>query len=207
MPLPPHSKLKFIADRIVYQGYLRVQEFTLQFQRFDHSWSEPITRQVLARGEAVVVVPYDPKLDQILLIEQFRLPAWCRGIEPWLLEFPAGMSDAGEAPETVARREMLEETGLDVLDLRLMHTFLPSPGALAETIHLFLGRCDLSPLQTGHGLIHGKEDEAENIRLVPMAADEMGDLIDSGKIANATALLGLYWLLRHRAALRQAWGF
>lgn len=192
------ARLKFIAERFVYEGYLRVKEFVLQFQRFDQQWSAPLTREVLTRGEAVVVLPYDPVARQVLLIEQFRLPAWVQGFDPWLLELPAGMLDDGETPEAVAMREMREETGLAITGLRLLHSFLPTPGVLAETIHLFFAQCDLSPLRNGHALFHGKTDEGEDIRLIPTDLVALPALLASGKIVNATALLGLYWLLREQ---------
>ena len=45
----------------------------------------------------------------VILISQYRPP-----MRNYCIEFPAGLSDAGETAEETARREMLEETGLMV---------------------------------------------------------------------------------------------
>lgn len=41
-----------------------------------------------------------------LVISQFRPP-----LNTWSIEFPAGLIDEGETPESAARRELEEETG------------------------------------------------------------------------------------------------
>ncbi len=201
-----HGKVKILAQETVYPGYARVEKFDLQFRLYDGEWSRPVSREIVYRGEAAVVIPYDPKRDAVLMIEQFRLPALCKDFDPWLLELPAGMVDHGpESLESVARREMMEETGLEITNLRRLHSFLPSPGVLAETLHLFIGRVDLSPLDNGHGLYHGAKDEDEDIKLCPMALSEIPNLLKEDKIKNASSMLGLYWLLLHRDELRKEW--
>lgn len=201
-----HPKVKISKEKTILQSYLTVQEVSVAFQRFDGNWQGPVTRQVVRRGQAVVVLPYDPVLDQVLLIEQFRLPALYQGFDPWLLELPAGMCDhPGESVIDLARREMFEETGLEIADLALLHSFLPTPGVLAETLHLYVGRCDLTPLQRGHATIHGKHEEGEDIRLRPLPFAEIATYLAEQKIINAPAMLGLYWLLLHRMDLQQKW--
>ena len=201
-----HPKVKISKEKTILQSYLTVEEVGLEFQGFDGGWQGPITRQVIRRGQAVVVLPYDPVLDQVLLIEQFRLPALYQGFDPWLFELPAGMCDnPGERMDDLARREMFEETGLEISGLELLHSFLPSPGVLAETLHLYVARCDLRPLQRGHAKIHGKKEEGEDIRLHPLPFAEIERYLAEKKIVNAPAMLGLYWLLLRRKDLRQKW--
>ncbi len=199
------SKVKILSEENLHQGYVRVKRYGLQFQLFQGGWSEIITREVCLRGDAVVIVPYDPALDQVLMIEQFRLPAFCSGADPWLVELPAGMVDKDETLEQVAAREMIEETGLAITHLRPIHHFMPSPGVMSETLHLFAGKIDLAPLKNGHGEIFGQADEAEDIRLRPIAARDIAGLLDSNKINNASAIIGLYWLLRHKTLLQKEW--
>ena len=200
------SNLKIIEQNTAYQGYIRIDQYRLQFLQFNGTWSGVQTREVCRRGEAVVVLPYDPVRDTVLLIEQFRLPAYCQGFDPWLLELPAGMLDHGdETPAQVATREMTEETGLAVEHLRLIHKFLPTPGVLAETIHLFVGRVDLTPLHHGHDFIHGHQHEGEDIKLRPTPFSDIAHLLSDNRIYNGTSMIGLYWLLQHRDQLRKEW--
>ncbi|TAH33051.1 MAG: NUDIX domain-containing protein [Alphaproteobacteria bacterium] len=200
------DKVKILAQNTAYGGYARVEKFDLQFRLYDGEWSRPVSREIVYRGEAAVVIPYDPQKDMVLMIEQFRLPALCKNMDPWLTELPAGMvEDSSESIESVAAREMMEETGLGITHLRHLHSFLPSPGVLAETLHLFVGKVDLSPLDNGHGMYHGAREEDEDIKLCPMPLSDVPNLLKQDKIKNASSMLGLYWLLLHRDELRKEW--
>lgn len=198
-------QIKILERKNLYKGYLAIDAFKLQFELFEGGMSPVVSREVCLRGEAVAIVPYDPVLDQVLLIEQFRLPAHCRGIDAWLLEIPAGLVEEGEEKTEVAQREMIEETGLTVRDLKFLHNYLPSPGALTEMAHLYVGKVDLSPLSKGHKKIHGLKEEGEDIRLCPTPVSEIPNLLAAGRVCNATALLGLYWLLHNHTILRKEW--
>ena len=64
-----------------------------------------LVREVLERGHAVVVLPFDPKRNQVVLIEQFRIGALGVVADPWLVEPVAGIIEPGEQALEVARRE------------------------------------------------------------------------------------------------------
>jgi ADP-ribose pyrophosphatase len=119
-----------------------------------------------------------------------------------MTEIVGGMIDPGEQPDDVARRETREETGCAVISLERIVTFMPSPGALAETVHLYLGIVD-SGTATPHA---GLADEHEDIRVavVPWAAAFAA--ITDGSVQTGPALTALYWLALNRARLRAAAG-
>ena len=157
----------------------------------------------MRRGPAVAVVPYDPQQDSVVLVEQFRLPALLAGASPWQIEVPAGLIDAGEAPEVVASREMHEETGLAFIgDPIPIQRYLPSTGDSDQAIvFLFCARIDASAA----GGVHGLPQEGEDIRTIVKTVPEIEALLDAGAIENGHTLVALYWLLRHRDDLRRAW--
>jgi len=96
---------------------------------------EPFTRVVLEHPGAVVVLALDEE-DRALCLRQYRHPARMR-----MLELPAGLLDtAGEDPETTARRELLEEAGLEADDWTPLVSAYSSPGISTEQIHYFLAR-------------------------------------------------------------------
>lgn len=90
-------------------------------------------REVVAHREAAAVVAVDDK-DRILLVRQHRY-----AIDQYQWELPAGLLDAGEAPEAAARRELLEETGYTAEKMELLLSFYSSPGCHDEKIHIFKG--------------------------------------------------------------------
>src|ERR1044071_4420855 len=96
----------------VFKGHFRMDRWRLRHKLFAGGWNKPIVREGFERGAAVAVLPDEPGQDKGGLIEQVRIGARAHGeAEPWLLEVVAGVIEAGETPEDVARRETLEECG------------------------------------------------------------------------------------------------
>jgi len=184
-----------------YQGFFKMNEYSLQHQLFSGGYSEVITREIFERGDAVVVMPYDKKLDKVLLIEQFR-PGALRGDDsPWLLEFIAGMFDENESPTEVAIREAKEEADLVLCDkdLRPIMQYLSSPGGMSERIHLYLAHFDSTKINDG--AIHGLPEENEDILLHLVSRHQAMELLAQGKITNAATIIGLQWLAMNYQSL------
>ncbi|TWX68903.1 NUDIX domain-containing protein [Colwellia demingiae] len=183
-----------------YQGFFKMDEYSLQHKLFSGEQSQIFTREIFERGDAVVVMPYDAKLDKVLLIEQFR-PGALRGDDsPWLLEFIAGMFDENETPIEVAIREAKEETDLTLChnDLVPIMQYLSSPGGMSERIHLYLAHFDSD--QITDGAIHGLPEENEDILLHLVSRTDALALLTEGKITNAATIIGLQWLaLNHQS--------
>jgi ADP-ribose pyrophosphatase len=70
---------------------------------------------------------------KLVLIKEFRVP-----LNGYIYELPAGLVDAGESPETAARREFHEETGLTITKLirPVSPAIINSPGLSDEAIHM-----------------------------------------------------------------------
>lgn len=186
--------------RQVYANYFAVEEFDLRFRHFDGLMSGEVNRGVFIGGDAVMVLPYDPVRDRVLLIEQFRMGPHGRGDpQPWILEAPAGRVDGGETPEEAARREVEEEAGitLDAL-VPALHSY-PSPGAVAEYLYTYVGLADLPDGSDGTGGLHA---EAEDIRSHLVPFDRLMAMVDSGEVNTSPVILLAYWLARNRERLR-----
>lgn len=197
----PLAMLKFNNEQVAvhsvvtkYQGFFKMNEYSLQHKLFSGETSQVFTREIFERGDAVVVMPYDAKRDKVLLIEQFR-PGALRGEDsPWLLEFIAGMFDANESPVDVAIREAKEETNLTLCnnDLMPIMQYLSSPGGMSERIHLYLAHFDSDGVNTG--TVHGLPEENEDILLHLVSRTSALELLAQGKITNAATIIGLQWL-------------
>jgi ADP-ribose pyrophosphatase len=118
-----------------------------------------------------------------------------------MLEIVAGIIDEGEAAPDVAVRETHEEIGLSVGALEPIARFMPSPGAMSETVEMYVGRVDASRAAEAGGVAH----EDEDIRVQVMPASEALGLLDTGRIDTAITLVGLQWLALNREALRRRW--
>lgn len=186
----------------VYKGRFQVDRYTLRHRLHGGGWSEPFVREVFERGHAAAVLPYDPVLDRVVLIEQFRPGAMAAGRSPWLIEIVAGIIDPGETAEAVVRREAWEEARVKLGEVEPIANCFVTPGACSESLEIFVGRTDAS----GAGGIHGLPHENEDIRVLTASADEAATLLAARKIENAVAIIALQWLLLNRMQLRDRWG-
>jgi len=193
--------VEILEKTTAFQGYFRVDRYVLKFRRFAGDWSTDVTREIFERGHAVALVLYDPVRDEVGLCEQFRPGALAAGWHPWLIEIPAGIIDDGQTPEAVAIREAKEETGLEIDEVIPARRYLVTPGGSTESMQIFAARIDATKL-TG---VHGLEEEGEDIRVFPLAADEAFAWIEQGRICNAMTIIGLEWLAKNRDALRARW--
>jgi ADP-ribose pyrophosphatase len=190
----------------VYEGFFRLERLRLRHRKFAGDWSEPLTRELMVRRDAAGILLYDPQLDAVALIEQFRIGAMdrCaidRGTSPWLFELVAGLIDTDETPEAVACREAVEEAGCEVLAIEPILKLFSSPGGANEYMHLFCGRSDLRDAEG----IFGLPEEHEDIRVHVVGFAEAVELMLAGGLRNAHTIIALQWLQLNRERLRTLW--
>ena len=191
------------AKRVVYKGFFSVEEHDLSYRKFNNQQSSILTRSALISSDAVIVLPYDPVNDRILLIEQFRSGPYVKGDKnPWVLEPIAGLIDEGETPESAGIREAQEEAQLEIKTLELVARSYPSPGISTEFFHQYIG---IVELLDSSDLIAGLSSENEDIRSHIFEYEQFLKMIESGKVkVGPLILLGL-WLSKNRNRLRKTY--
>lgn len=176
-----------------HRGFFALDELDVTHRRFDGGMQH-VTREVFLSTDATLVLPYDPKRDLVVLVEQFRAGPMRRGDPvPWCLEPVAGLIDPGETPEDCAHREAMEEAGLTFLSLHPVPGGYPSPGATAEYYHLFVGLADLGSYRPTTA---GLADEGEDILTHVISLDAALGLLSGGE----ATVLPLAYLLTWTAA-------
>lgn len=193
---------ELIAERRQWRGFFEVVDVSLRHRLFGGGWSAEMQRVVARRRQAVGVLIYDPTLDCLAVAEQFRVGALNREPSPWLLELIAGLMEAGESPEEVARRESLEEAGVELRQLERVAGYYSSPGGSDEYFHLYCASADLANAAGEYGLAQENED----IRLHVLPVAEVLAMADDGRIDNAHSLVAINWFARHHQRLRADWG-
>ncbi|KZN52582.1 NUDIX domain-containing protein [Pseudoalteromonas luteoviolacea] len=189
---------KTSENRVLYDGFFKIEEYVFEHALFAGGVSEPIRREILERGHAVAVLPYDPVSDEILLIEQIRIGALATKDSPWLLECIAGMAEGSDDLEAVARKEAQEEAGLDLSELHYMRSYLSSPGGTTERLYLYLAQVNLRDYQGG---TFGLPEEGEDIKAHVMSFDEAICRLESEEIDNAATVISLQWLALNKSKL------
>ena len=113
-------------------------------------------------GSAVIVIAVTPE-DKLLFVEQFRIPMGAPTIE-----MPAGLVgdlDAHDTMEEAARRELLEETGWQADEVKVLMVGPTSSGMSNERIAF----CRATGLEKVHA---GGGDETEDITVHEVPVDE-----------------------------------
>lgn len=199
--MPDNNDVEILDREVCHQGFFRLERLRLRHGLFQGGRTPPLVREVLVRGVAVAVLPYDPVRDEVVLIEQFRCGALVAGENAWMIEIVAGLAHHDEDPDEVARRETLEETGLAVQALMPVARFMPSPGGSSEVVQVYVGQVDAK----GAGGYHGLEDEGEDIRVFRLPTKDAFKMLDDGILDTSITLIGLHWLARNRDTLRITW--
>ncbi|WLT06276.1 ADP-ribose diphosphatase [Gilliamella apis] len=191
-----------LTKRILYKGFFSLFEYRFQYRKFDGSVSEMVSREILERGHAVVLLAYDDKRDEVVLIEQIRIAAIDTQASPWILELIAGMMDHdNESTEEVARREAMEEAGIVIGQCKPIISYLASPGGLTEQLHILVGQVDSS---TAKG-VHGLAEENEDIKVHVVSREQAYKWVEEGVINNAASIIALQWLQLNHLTLKNEW--
>ena len=203
---PAHPDVQIESAERVWNGRYPLDVVRFRHRRFVGTISAVRTWELWRRGPAAALLPYDPEHDAVVLIEQFRLPALAAGLDPVLIEIPAGLSDGPETAEQTIRREVNEETGLTPDRLEPIGQFLLTAGGSDELCTLFAGRVR-APAAGPDGLVGqaGLATENEDIRIRLWPATEAINAALTGRVPNSVAAIALLWLNARRPALREQW--
>ena len=175
------DRVRIRDETVLSRKRYKLSEIAFDYRRGDGTWQSQ-TREIFDRGHAAAVLPFDPERGTVILIRQFRLPCFLAGYREPLVEVIAGALD-GDAPEACARREAMEEAGLEVSGLELVSACFMSPGAITERIHLFTGR--YRRIAKGGGL----ENEGEDIEVLELPLAEALAMVKSGAICDAKTII------------------
>ena len=143
----------------------RNDEDTLVAKTGDHS-----------KANAVMMIPMFEN-DDLVLIKQFR-PA----INDYIYEFPAGLVDENESIEDAMKRELFEETGLNIVDYtRMVKPSYTSAGMSDESLSIYL--CDVEgEISTEY------KEENEDIEVVVVKMADAKKFIEENNVAIKASL-------------------
>ena len=194
-------KWSIIKNKALYTGFFKLNGVQLQHDLFAGGQSKVLTRELLDKGQAIAVLPYDPATDEVVLVEQFRIGAGEDESGPWMIEIIAGYQEPGETAEEVATREAHEEAGCEVTELLSMVKYYSSPGGSNEQIQIFLARTESSGIEG----IHGLDEEGEDIKVHVIKSEQAFNWLDNGQIDSAAPIIALQWFRANRERIRKEW--
>ncbi|GLR91737.1 NUDIX domain-containing protein [Bradyrhizobium iriomotense] len=165
---------------------------TFEWRRDDGEWQTQ-TREVYDRGNGATLLPYNRKRRTVVLVRQFRYPAFVNGYDDLLIEAAAGMLDDAD-PEARIRTEAEEEIGYRLHDVHKVFEAFMTPGAVTEKLHFFVAEYE-PEMKIGDG--GGLADEGEEIEVLELSIDEALAMIADGRIVDAKTIMLLQYAALH----------
>jgi nudix-type nucleoside diphosphatase (YffH/AdpP family) len=174
--------------RLLSDNWYTLKTTTFEWRRRDGTWQTQ-QRETYDRGNAAVILPYNPKRRTVVLIKQFRYPAFVNGYDDLMIEAAAGLLD-DESPENRIRAEAEEEAGYRLRDVRKIFESFMSPGSVTEKLHFFVAEYE-PDMKIGDG--GGLRDEGEDIEVIEPTIDEALAMIADGRIMDGKTIMLLQY--------------
>ena len=133
------------------------------------------------KPDAVVIIMTDESGERILLNREFRMAAGM-----WVVNFPAGLIDAGETPEVAAARELREETGLEIVSIDDMIGLSYSAVGFSNEMNVcVIGKC--------RGEIQTSDSAFEEIQAAWYTKEQVRELLKKERFAARTQAYVYMW--------------
>jgi nudix-type nucleoside diphosphatase (YffH/AdpP family) len=174
--------------RLLSDNHYTLKTTTFEWRRADGEWQTQ-HRETYDRGNTAALLPYNLAQRTVVLVRQFRYPAYVNGYDDLLIEAAAGLLD-NEAPEIRIRAEVEEETGYRLAEIRKVFEAFMSPGAVTEKLHFFVAEYE-SNMRIGSG--GGLAPEGEDIEVLELPIDQALAMIGDGRIADAKTIMLLQY--------------
>ena len=163
---------KTVKKNYIYKGKI------LNLRKDDASLPDgkPCIREIVEHsGGACVLYVEEGKA---LFVRQYRY-AYGESV----YEIPAGKLNEGENPKTTAIRELAEETGIRVEQVRLLYTVYPSPGYTNEKIYVYYAE------KGTREQAHLDEDEYLDVVWLPLA--KVREMLKNSEFQDAKTIIAL----------------
>ncbi len=184
-----------IADRIrvkdvrlLSDNHYTLKTTTFEWLRANGEWQTQ-HRESYDRGNGATLLPYHLKQRTVVLVRQFRYPAYVNGYDDLLIEAVAGLLD-NASPEARIRAEAEEETGYRLREVHKVFEAFMSPGSVTEKLHFFVAEYE-PEMRVGSG--GGIADEGEDIEVLELSIDAALAMIADGRIVDAKTIMLLQY--------------
>jgi nudix-type nucleoside diphosphatase (YffH/AdpP family) len=186
------ERVRLISSQVLSDDWYLLKKTIFDFRRADGSWQRQ-QRETYDRGNGATVLLYQLATRRVVLVRQFRFPAYVNGHDGMLVEAPAGLLDQA-TPEQRIRAEVEEETGYRVGEVSKVFEAFMSPGSVTEKLYFFVAEYDAgSKVGDGGGL----EDEGEDIEVLELDFDEAMAMIRRGEIVDGKTIMLMQYAALH----------
>jgi len=174
--------------RLLSDNHYTLKTTTFEWRRANGEWQTQ-RRETYDRGNGAVLLPYNLAQRSVVLVKQFRYPAYVNGYDGLMIEAAAGLLD-NASPEARIRAEAEEETGYRLGEITKVFEAFMSPGSVTEKLHFFVAEYE-AKMRVGAG--GGIEAEGEEIEVLELAIDAALAMIADGRIVDAKTIMLLQY--------------
>lgn len=183
------SAVEIVDTQLLSDNWYLLHKYTYQVRGRDGS-VQTQSREVYDRGNGATILLYNREHGTVVLTRQFRLPTFVNGNpDGMLVEACAGLLD-NDAPEDCIRREVEEETGYRIGQVRKVFEAYMSPGSVTEILHFFVAEYDRNARISDGG---GLAAEGEDIAVLELPFEEALAQMARGEIRDGKTIM----LLQH----------
>lgn len=184
-----NGSIKNIKKQLLSDNWYILNKYIYDYHREDGTW-ETHEREAYDRGNGATILLYNKEKGTVVLTKQFRMTTYVNGNEDgMMIEACAGLLD-GDNPEDCIRKEVEEETGYKVTDVRKIFECYMSPGSVTEILYYFVGAYE-DYMKVSEG--GGADDETENIEVLEYTLEDALAMIKSGEIMDAKTIMLLQY--------------
>jgi ADP-ribose pyrophosphatase len=173
MPGRESPRVRVLGHRTAYDGKV----LALHVDEVEEPGGVRATREVVRHRGSVATLAVSAD-ERVILVRQYRY-----AVDEALWELPAGRLDVGETPEQGARRELIEEVGLEAYQVEPLAVFYTTPGFCDELMHVFRA--------SGLRQVPPRPEDDERLEPRWFSLDEALAMIARGEIREGKTLVAL----------------
>jgi nudix-type nucleoside diphosphatase (YffH/AdpP family) len=186
------DRLRVEKVELLSDDWYVLKKTTFSWRRGDGTWQSQ-SRETYDRGNGAAILLYDIDRRTVVLVKQFRYPAFVNGWNDLLIEVPAGLLD-NAGPEERIRAEAEEESGFRIKDVRRVFEAYMSPGSVTEKLYFFVGSYTPADRVAEGGGLH---EDGEDIEMIEPTIDQALAMVERGEICDAKTIMLLQYAALH----------
>ena len=188
----PEDRIRIHKVETLSDDWFVLKKTTFDYRRSDGTWQRQ-SRETYDRGHGATILLYNRERRTVVLVRQFRFPAYVEGHPGFLIEAPAGLLDQA-TPEVRIKAEVEEETGYRVGEVHKVFEAFMSPGSVTERLHFFIAEYDPASRPGAGG---GVAEEGEDIEVLELTMEQAMAMMASGEIADGKTIMLLQYAALH----------
>lgn len=171
---------------------LNINDLSVSFKN-----GQVLKTSIIQRQNSVGIIGYDPIIDCLVFVSQFRAGPFINENIDHCLEVVAGYIDVNEKEIEAAKREFYEETNLKIQKIFKCFEYYPSPSITTEKMSIWLASINLEDI------IEIINNGAEQLKIVKISAKESYNLLNLGKFNNGLTIISMQWFFNNKNFINQ----